>query len=86
MVTKFTEELNVQAEALGSSLGVLTMLAPAAFFRTVAPVWLGASFADLFQQTVFGKPGRGHPMATRIAASQRTREELTALIEGHLSS
>jgi hypothetical protein len=60
MVTKFTEEL-VQVEALGSALGVLTMLAPAAFFRTVAPVWLGASFADLFQQTAFGKPGKGAP-------------------------
>src|SRR3974390_1998992 len=49
-------------------------------------IWRGASFADVNQQTGFGEPGRGeHPMA-RIPASQRTREELTALIEGRLST
>jgi hypothetical protein len=31
MVTKFPEALNVQVEALGSALGALMMLAPAAF-------------------------------------------------------
>jgi len=28
---------------------------------------------------------KGHPMATRLPASQRTREELRSLIEGRLS-
>jgi putative transposase len=31
-------------------------------------------------------PAKEHPMATRLPASQRTREELTALIEGRLST
>src|SRR5262245_47151790 len=31
-------------------------------------------------------PANEHPMATRLPASQRTREELTALIEGRLST
>ena len=31
-------------------------------------------------------PSKEHPMSTRIPASQRTREELTALIEGRLST
>jgi hypothetical protein len=59
MVTKFTEALNVQVEALGSALEVLMMLAPAAFFRTVAPVWLGASFANLFQRTGLWQAAKG---------------------------
>jgi hypothetical protein len=45
-------------------------------------IWRGASFADLSQQTGFGEPGKG--AITRIPASQRTREELTALIAGRL--
>jgi Transposase, Mutator family len=31
-------------------------------------------------------PAKEHPMATRLPASQRTREELRALIEGRLST
>ena len=34
--------------------------------------------------TGFGKPSKGDPMTTRLPASQRTREELSALIEGRL--
>ena len=37
-------------------------------------------------RTGFGKPGKRAPHVTRIPASQRTREELTALIEGRLST
>src|SRR5262249_50281275 len=33
-----------------------------------------------------GSPAKEHPMATRLPASQHTREELTALIEGRLST
>jgi hypothetical protein len=36
------------------------------------------------QQWAWASPAKEHPMATRLPASQRTREELTALIEERL--
>jgi hypothetical protein len=35
---------------------------------------------------LLASPAKEHPMAMRLPASQRTREELTALIEGRLST
>jgi len=49
-------------------------------------IWRGASFANENQQTGFGEPGKEHPIATRLPASRRTREELTSLIERRLST
>jgi transposase-like protein len=34
----------------------------------------------------FGEPNKEHPMTRRLPASQRTREDLTSLIEGRLST
>jgi 16S rRNA C967 or C1407 C5-methylase (RsmB/RsmF family) len=36
------------------------------------------------QQRALAGPAKEHPMTTRLPASQRTREELSALIEGRL--
>src|SRR5262249_16278942 len=36
------------------------------------------------QQRALAGPAKEHPMAMRLPASQRTREELSALIEGRL--
>jgi len=47
-------------------------------------IWRGASFAMSISNGL-GSPAKEHPMATRLPASQHTREELTALIEGRLS-
>jgi Transposase, Mutator family len=51
-------------------------------------IWRGASFAmcDSATGLGLGSPAKEHPMATRLPASQHTREELTALIEGRLST
>ena len=38
------------------------------------------------QQRALASPAKEHPMATRLPASQHTREELTALFEGRLST
>ena len=46
-------------------------------------IWRGASFACESSKG-FGKPGKERPVVTRLPASQRTREELSALIEGRL--
>jgi hypothetical protein len=39
-----------------------------------------------FSKRALASPAKEHPMATRIPASQHTREGLTALIEGRLST
>ena len=39
-----------------------------------------------FNKRALASPAKEHPMTTRIPASQRTREGLTALIEGRLST
>src|SRR6201981_5682 len=46
-------------------------------------IWRGASLASNQQRALAG-PAKEHPMTTRLPASQRTREELSALIEGRL--
>src|SRR5947209_2271603 len=40
----------------------------------------------MIHERALASPAKEHPMATRLPASQRTREELTALIEGRLST
>jgi hypothetical protein len=40
----------------------------------------------MIQQTGLASPAKEHPMPTRLPASQRTREGLTSLIEGGLST
>ncbi len=53
-------------------------------------IWRGASFADPIPHGLWRARQRStpneYPMVTRIPASQRTREGLTALIEGRLSA
>ena len=46
-------------------------------------IWRGASFACK-SATGFGRPSKGAPHGDEITCSQRTREELSALIEGRL--
>src|SRR6266481_3135842 len=40
----------------------------------------------MIHERALASPAKEHPMATRLPASQRTREELTALIEGRFST
>src|SRR5438067_4374893 len=40
----------------------------------------------MIHERALASPAKEHPMATRLPASQHTREELTALIEGRLST
>src|SRR2546429_4869770 len=40
----------------------------------------------MIHERALASPAKEHAMATRLPASQRTREELTALIEGRLST
>jgi hypothetical protein len=58
-------------------------MAPTGEVLIVLGNWRGASFA-CESATGFGKPGKGASHGNEITASQRTREELTALIEGCL--
>ena len=48
-------------------------------------IWRGASFA-CDSANGLGEPSKGAPHGERLPASQRTREGLTSLIEGRLST
>ena len=63
-----------------------TWSAPSGEVLNLLGIWRGASFADLISERALARPAKEHPKATRIPASQHTREGLTALIEGRLST
>ena len=68
-------------------LQILSRLEPgsgsaAAEVLNLLGIWRGASFAVIHPKRALMSPAKEHPMAARLPASLRTREELSALIEG----